>query len=134
MTEDGKEIVIYGGLVIFFGLAIWALVTQNQGVQPPLPQPTNATVIINYYCESTPEPAVSGIPPHNITFHGTRDAANENSTPVSPTPALWNDTRRESVGLPADGYKNPCCKHCTPTPTPTGTPVSEFPCPMRSGC
>jgi len=56
----------------------------------------------------------------------------ETQTP-SPTPALWNGTRRESVGLPVD--RNRCCHPpCTPTPTPTGTPVPEFPCPLRSGC
>ena len=46
------------------------------------------------------------------------------------TPTLWNDTRRESVGLPVDSHRNCTCEGCTPIPTP----VPEFPCPLRRGC
>lgn len=95
---------------------------------PATTQINNATVVNNYYCNIT-EP-ING----TITVYDSQTESvliTETQTP-SPTPTLWNDTRRESVGLPADGYGNPCCKHCTPTPT--ATPVPEFPCPLRSGC
>lgn len=52
--------------------------------------------------DSTPTPTIAVAPKVAPT-----------STPVV-TPTYWNDTRKESIGLPADGYMNPCCYNCTP--------------------
>ena len=45
-------------------------------------------------------------------------AAATTATPVKATPVVtptyWNDTRRESVGIPADGIGSCCVKDCIP--------------------
>lgn len=85
------------------------------------PQPNETQVFLNESLGYNYTPGYWNT--SDITYFSTIESDNVS---VVVTPAPWNDTRRESVGLPADGYKNPCCSHCTPTPTPT-IPVCEFP-------
>jgi len=121
--------VLLVAIVLF---AFWQLYLFSLEQPSGISEPTNTTVINNYYCNIS-EPIPDGVYVQdyliNETTHEVENitCAKANQEPhfftPSPTPTPWNDTRRESVGLPADGYMNPCCPHCTPTPTP----ACEFP-------
>jgi hypothetical protein len=130
MIDDAKEITIIALVLLIVGFVILTIVSHNEAIQPVV-TPANTAVINNYYCESTPENIVDN-QSTRVANHPDTYLWNGSRITPSPTPTLWNDTRRESVGLPADGIGNNCCKHCTPTPTPTITEACEFSwwCPM----
>lgn len=126
MIDDAKELALLASALVIAGFVILTIVSHNESLQSLPTPPTNTTVINNYYCESTPENIVDN-QSTRVANHPDPYLWNGSRITPPPTPALYNDTRRESVGLPADGYGNPCCKHCTPTPTPTITEACEFP-------
>lgn len=136
MEIDKANLKIIGlCLAGFLGLVAWSIiVAPNHTVKP---NADNTTATNNPYCN---ESLVWLNPPETDYNHTMLYIENRSMVPtdiiieirnisVEVTPTPWDDTRRESVGLPADGFGNPCCPRCTPTPTPTptGTPVCEFP-------